>query len=201
MLPVCHLNLLHLWRQINPSETTIIDGNKLTRYINYVKTLTPELTKDAQKMITEHYVKIRQSSQQYGNLPIDPRKIISLSKIAIAHARLHMKKDTDIESVEFAYKLFSESLKSLNEDVEKGETREKTDKMGKWEREEAIQETLTSLFGDCENIDENDFIEKLPTTEPASKFLTQAGAKGLWYNWKRANKLLANSDDTYRIEK
>jgi len=112
-----------------------------------------------------------------------------------------MKKETDVESVEVAYKLFSDSLKSLNEDVEKGETREKTDKMDKWEREEAVQETLVKLFGDCQNIDEDEFMEKMPITEPANKFFNEFVAKKTWINWRRANKLLANDDGTYRLEK
>jgi len=86
-------------------------------------------------------------------------------------------------------------------DIAKGETREKTDRMDKWEREEAIQETLVILFGDCQNIDESEFIEKLPQTEPASKFFSESNARRLWQNWKKSNKLLANSDDTYRLEK
>lgn len=191
----------HLTSQVNPSEVKIIDGEKIERFINYVKTLTPELTKEARDKITEYYVKIRQNSKQYGNLPIDPRKIVSLSKLAMAHARLLLKRETDVDSVNIVYDLFTKSLQSLDQDIEKGQTREKSTYLSREQREEQINETMVKLFGDLQQIDEKEFKEKMYTTTPASKFLKENAVIKLWHNWKNSGKLMENSDGTYRFEK
>jgi len=102
--------------------TSLIDIDILTKYLSYAKRGDPVLTKEAENLIMEFYLKMRNISgdDKENMITITPRQLEGLIRLATARARLLLKNKVEGEDAERAIYLFNEMLKNSGTDVNTG---------------------------------------------------------------------------------
>jgi replicative DNA helicase Mcm len=100
-----------------PSEDEIkpaIDVDLLRKYIAYARTrIKPVLTDEANEKIKEYYVDLRRQGIIQGAVPITPRYIEGLVRLAEASAKARLSNRVEIADAERAIKLTDFVLKSM----------------------------------------------------------------------------------------
>ncbi len=102
--------------------TSLIDIDILTKYLSYAKRGEPSLTKEAENLIMEFYLKMRNISgdDNENMITITPRQLEGLIRLATARARLLLKNKVEGEDADRAIYLFNEMLKNSGTDVNTG---------------------------------------------------------------------------------
>ena len=102
--------------------TSLIDIDILTKYLSYAKRGEPVLTKEAENLIMEFYLKMRNISgdDKENMITITPRQLEGLIRLATARARLLLKNQVEGEDADRAIHLFNEMLKNSGTDVNTG---------------------------------------------------------------------------------
>jgi len=102
--------------------TSLIDIDILTKYLSYAKRGEPVLTKEAENLIMEFYLKMRNISgdDKENMITITPRQLEGLIRLATARARLLLKNQVEGEDADRAIYLFNEMLKNSGTDVNTG---------------------------------------------------------------------------------
>ena len=102
--------------------TSLIDIDILTKYLSYAKRGDPSLTKEAENLIMEFYLKMRNISgdDKENMITITPRQLEGLIRLATARARLLLKNKVEGEDADRAIYLFNEMLKNSGTDVNTG---------------------------------------------------------------------------------
>ena len=102
--------------------TSLIDIDILTKYLSYAKRGDPALTKEAENLIMEFYLKMRNISgeDKENMITITPRQLEGLIRLATARARLLLKNQVEGEDADRAIYLFNEMLKNSGTDVNTG---------------------------------------------------------------------------------
>ena len=102
--------------------TSLIDIDILTKYLSYAKRGEPALTKEAENLIMEFYLKMRNISgdDKENMITITPRQLEGLIRLATARARLLLKNKVEGEDADRAIYLFNEMLKNSGTDVNTG---------------------------------------------------------------------------------
>lgn len=85
----------------------------LRNYIIIAKSYNPVMTKDAEEILTNFYIKIRELQSPDDVFQIDSRKLESLIRIAESHAKILFKDKVDIDDANVAVRLMSESLSQV----------------------------------------------------------------------------------------
>ncbi|MCR8433204.1 MAG: minichromosome maintenance protein MCM [Candidatus Korarchaeota archaeon] len=89
--------------------------------------ITPKLSREAMEKLKEFYLEMRKSAGRFQSdslemhpVPITPRHLEALVRLAEAHARMLLKEVADEKDADFAIHLMAESLKQVAYDVESG---------------------------------------------------------------------------------
>jgi replicative DNA helicase Mcm len=100
---------------IFPSETT-------RKYIAYAKRTTPELSKEANKLIKDFYLSVRVTAMKVGTpvIPISPRQLEAIYRLSLAHARLRLSPTIEAQDASEAIKLVTSFLKGVGIDPDTG---------------------------------------------------------------------------------
>lgn len=184
----------HIVAQMNPHHEKLQNAEKIMRYMNYVKTLNPELTEEAQNKITEFYVRLRKLSVEKETIPIDPRKTEALAKLAMAHARLLMKEKADESDVKIALSLMESALNSFGTSMEEGKSQSFIIDEKKLNKEDTIWNCIKEITDDSGNFTLETLVEKLSNT----KFFDEEQAKKVIRSWEKGSRILSNGDGTFR---
>jgi len=90
--------------------------------LSYAKRGEPALTKEAENLIMEFYLKMRNISgeDKENMITITPRQLEGLIRLATARARLLLKNKVEGEDADRAIYLFNEMLKNSGTDVNTG---------------------------------------------------------------------------------
>lgn len=153
-------------------QTTLFTRQQLLALINHARTLKPQLSENASTMLQKYYVMLRKKDTK--DLVIDVRSLEALSRIAIAHARLHFKDFVDTQDVNAAIELYKASLTSFGIDLDsEGEQT----KLFVDRREVNKHETFWEVFNKCK--DENGTVAKPDVLEMLgeSKLFTRESAR------------------------
>jgi len=115
----------HIISQHGSSGTdtaSLIDIDILTKYLSYAKRGEPVLTKEAEHLIMEFYLNMRNISgdDNENMITITPRQLEGLIRLATARARLLLKNKVEGEDADRAIYLFNEMLKNSGTDVNTG---------------------------------------------------------------------------------
>lgn len=184
-----------IMNQMNPSEEQIHDSEKIKRYLNYVReNFFPELTEEAKKKVTQFYVQLRRMSLKINTIPIDPRRTESIAKIAMAHARIHMKDVADVSDVEFARELMRRSLESFDIDLDSGNIEQPFHDRKDLNKEE----TMLACIKSCEDSYGSISYESLVEALANSKHFDEESAKDYINKWEIKGRLQRNADKTLR---
>jgi DNA replication licensing factor MCM3 len=82
----------------------------LKKYIYYMKyRIKPELTSEASTLITQKYCELRKSNSQ-KTLPVTPRTLESIIRLATAHAKCRMGDEVTVKDVEEVCKILEYAL-------------------------------------------------------------------------------------------
>ena len=86
-----------------------IDSRLLKLYIGYAKKLRPVMTAQAQTMIKNHYTDLRKRyhnvDDQDKTMPITPRQLESIIRLAEAHAKMYLSETVDVKHAQGAIHL------------------------------------------------------------------------------------------------
>ncbi len=95
-------------------ELPPIDSEMLRKYIAYAKRhINPVLTTDASNKIIEYYVDLRKVGLQKGAVPLTPRQIEGLIRLAEASAKTRLSEKVDLKDAELAISLFEHMMTNL----------------------------------------------------------------------------------------
>jgi len=86
-----------------------IDSRLLKLYIGYAKKLRPVMTTQAQALIKNHYTDLRKRyhsvDDQDKTMPITPRQLESIIRLAEAHAKMYLSETVDVKHAQGAIDL------------------------------------------------------------------------------------------------
>ncbi|RZD34429.1 MAG: ATPase [Thaumarchaeota archaeon] len=155
--------------------TSLIDIDILTKYLSYAKRGEPALTKEAENLIMEFYLKMRNISgeDKENMITITPRQLEGLIRLATARARLLLKNKVDGEDADRAIYLFNEMLKNSGTDVNTGKVdigvlqgRPKSEVS----KLQMFMEILRTLEGEPKSsVPEQDFVDELVKSDKFSE--------------------------------
>lgn len=142
-------------------KETYMSKRQMIAYLNYVTQIEVTLTVGAQQKLKKIYEKLRNISKEKGTIPVTPRTIESLGRLAMSHAKLLFKSVADESDVAAVYELYRESYHSFGKELEDSGTQitlMKSDKMSK-------DQQFSKAWKKCENenkyVDEKDLYELL----------------------------------------
>ena len=154
---------------------SLIDIDILTKYLSYAKRGEPALTKEAENLIMEFYLKMRNISgdDKENMITITPRQLEGLIRLATARARLLLKNKVEGEDADRAIYLFNEMLKNSGTDVNTGKVdigvlqgRPKSEVS----KLQMFMEILRSLEGEPKSsVPEQDFVDELVKSDKFSE--------------------------------
>ena len=155
--------------------TSLIDIDILTKYLSYAKRGDPALTKEAENLIMEFYLKMRNISgeDKENMITITPRQLEGLIRLATARARLLLKNQVEGEDADRAIYLFNEMLKNSGTDVNTGKVdigvlqgRPKSEVS----KLQMFMEILRTLEGEPKSsVPEQDFVDELVKSDKFSE--------------------------------
>jgi len=155
--------------------TSLIDIDILTKYLSYAKRSEPVLTKEAENLIMEFYLKMRNISDEdkENMITITPRQLEGLIRLATARARLLLKNQVEGEDADRAIYLFNEMLKNSGTDVNTGKVdigvlqgRPKSEVS----KLQMFMEILRTLEGEPKSsVPEQDFVDELVKSDKFSE--------------------------------
>lgn len=147
----------------DPTEEkeTVYSNKQMISYLNYVQQLDVVLTIKAQYKLKQIYEKLRNISKDKDSVPVTPRTLESLGRLAISHAKLLFKNKADETDVLAVYELYKESYHSFGKELEESGsqlTLVKSDKLNK-------EQQFSKAWKKCENenkyVDEKDLYDLL----------------------------------------
>ncbi len=99
----------------------VLDIDLLRKYISYTrKHCHPVLTKDAIRKIKEYYTDLRMTGEQSGAVPITPRQLEALVRLAEASAKGRLSEEVQLEDARRAIKLHKFVMREIGVDQETG---------------------------------------------------------------------------------
>ncbi len=112
-------HILNLHRTSGTDTKSLIDVDILTKYLSYAKRFDPNLTPEAEDLILDYYMTMRNVESE-GMITVTPRQLEGLVRLATARARLLMKTQVDGEDAERAIFLMQSMLQDAGVDVNTG---------------------------------------------------------------------------------
>ncbi len=112
-------HILNLHRVSGTDTKSLIDVDILTKYLSYAKRFDPNLTPEAEDLILNYYMTMRNVESE-GMITVTPRQLEGLVRLATARARLLMKTQVDAEDAERAIFLMQSMLQDAGVDVNTG---------------------------------------------------------------------------------
>lgn len=103
------------------SKNQLLSPKELMLLFNFAKTFKPEFTPEADKMIKDFYLTMKQIEQPEGSIRIDKRFPEAVSRVSVAFTRLHFSNTITKENVMTVIEIFKKTLKTFGMNVERGE--------------------------------------------------------------------------------
>ncbi|CAG8774643.1 11666_t:CDS:10, partial [Dentiscutata erythropus] len=94
---------------LSPQDPNTIPQDLLRKYIIYAKQITPQLTHLDEAMISELYSNLRKEAQT-GGIPITVRYLESMLRLTEAHARMHLRDQTNSDDLKVAIDIVLQSF-------------------------------------------------------------------------------------------
>ncbi|MCD6549556.1 minichromosome maintenance protein MCM [Candidatus Micrarchaeota archaeon] len=102
-------------------KTELLDREFLRKYIAYARQhIRPQLTPEAESRIKEYYIELRKLGKSTHTVPITPRQIEAIIRMAEASAKLHLRDKVEVSDAELAISLVDFMLKRICVDKETG---------------------------------------------------------------------------------
>ncbi len=161
-------HILNLHRASGTDTKSLIDVDILTKYLSYAKRSDPNLTPEAEDLILNYYMTMRNVESE-GMITVTPRQLEGLVRLATARARLLMKTQVEGEDAERAIFLMQSMLQDAGVDVNTGKVdlgvlqgrpHSEVSKM------QLFMDVMKSLEGDEKRpVEEKTFVKELVKTD------------------------------------
>ncbi len=103
--------------EINGVELSI---ELVSKYIVYAEQIQPIIGEEAEKIIVDYYLEMIKTSEKNNALPISPRQLKAIIRLAEAHAKARLSDIVEEEDAKEAVKIMDECLKEVAYDPETG---------------------------------------------------------------------------------
>lgn len=111
-------HILEIHRKGKQPVEAEINSDLLRKYVSYAKTIQPELSSGALKVLGDFYMAMRSASEGEGSpIAITARQLESLIRVAEARARVALRNKVTSEDAEAAISLMQRSLSEVGIDV------------------------------------------------------------------------------------
>lgn len=109
----------HIIDDDDEEENLLIPLELFRKYIIYAKKINPTLSEEGKQYLKDYFVKIRSSSAYsvQKDIPFTYRQFESLKRLTLAHARMLLKEQADMEDVKVVERLFNKFLDDIGHDV------------------------------------------------------------------------------------
>jgi replicative DNA helicase Mcm len=135
-----------------------MDEHEMTAFVNYVSKIDVQLTKEAQYQLKKIYDKLRQISKDKKSVPVTPRTLEALGRLAMAHARAHFKTEADVDDVKAVYNLYRESYHTFGKELEDSGEQLTLMKSEKLNKEQELRKAWSKCEDDDKYVKEEDLI-------------------------------------------
>jgi replicative DNA helicase Mcm len=119
-----HLNAMESREEMEEKvekRDDMMSGDILKKYIAYAKkNINPKLTKHAAGAIKDFYLSLRSLGQKTGSVPITPRYLEGLVRLAEANAKLRLSETVEERDSKVAVELMNYIMKAIMTDQETG---------------------------------------------------------------------------------
>jgi len=117
-------HILNTFRHKTRERKTYLTAKQLMSFINHVKGLEPELSDEVERYLIEFYNELRENSakDKDNTISIYTRHLQALTRLTLAHAKVHFKKICDKSDVDAVFDMYREMFKSFGKDMDKGFT-------------------------------------------------------------------------------
>lgn len=153
-------------------RTVYMTPDKMMSFINYVRTLEPQVTQEAEDYIIKIYNRLRQASKGKKMTPVGTRQLESLTRFATAHAKLHQREFVTVDDVEAVREMYVEAYKTFRVDVESGKDIQ-TDLDGHKNRQHAFVSTWSKVQDENGYVDKDKFINELAQCEGLNRAIAE----------------------------
>ncbi len=99
-----------------------LDIEKLTAYLNHARGLNPSINPELRGKAKKLYHSLRNASKGNAGLAVGTRQLEGIMRLAYAHAKLMLKDEVDEDDLLTVTKLLKSSYKTLNVDLDSGES-------------------------------------------------------------------------------
>ncbi len=107
--------------ELSAKDSRPVDADFLRKYIAYARRyIRPKLTDEAKKRIKEYYVKLRKMGAETGTVPITPRYLEGLIRLAEASAKMRLSERVELRDAEVAINLMDFVMDQIMTDKETG---------------------------------------------------------------------------------
>jgi replicative DNA helicase Mcm len=114
-------HILEIHRRGRQPVEAEINSDLLRKYVSYAKTIHPELSSGALKVLGDFYLAMRSASEDEGSpIAITARQLESLIRISEARARVALRKKVTAQDAEAAITIMQRSLNEVGIDVSLG---------------------------------------------------------------------------------
>jgi replicative DNA helicase Mcm len=184
-------HILDGFDNVDIDRTCRFSSRELTAYINLVKKCKPQITKEVRLEIVRLYEKLRQSSNEQFNIGI--RQLEALIRLSMAHAKLKLKNDVEVEDIMAVRQLLVNMYSNFDIDIASGGTQNKLFTSGKMSKEQ----TYHKMWADCADkegkVKLTDFMKKLE-----EEGVSNLDATKLFHRWENTNTIKLMADGTYK---
>ncbi|MDC0241975.1 minichromosome maintenance protein MCM [Candidatus Nitrosopelagicus sp.] len=191
-------HIINLHTPSGIDKKSLIDSETLTKYLAYVKRINPTLTKEAEEIILDYYMKMR-TVEAEEMITVTPRQLEGLIRLATARARLLLKTQVEAEDAQRAIDLLQGMFEVAGIDVNTGKVdlgvlqgrpRSEVSKM------QLFMDIMKSLEGEHKApVDEKQLVEELTKTE---KF-TEEESKNFIRKMARDSSIYESKPGHYNI--
>ena len=143
---------------------------QMRKYLNYIRTLEPEITPEAEEAIINFVNKARALNKDQKSMPIDKRIIETTIRLSVARAKILMKDFVEVKDVEDITNLYLKSLQSFGIDTKTELVQDKF-----FDKHEMNQDhTFWKMFDECMDaqgaVDMVQVIEKCACTKAFDEY-------------------------------
>lgn len=121
---VSGINVKGDWAEVKEQGmkvTPVIEPDLLRKYIAYArKNITPVLSPESMEKMKSFYLDVRRIGEKQGTIPITPRYLEAVIRLAEASAKGRLSNTVEIEDAERAIKLLKHCLREVGIDPETG---------------------------------------------------------------------------------
>lgn len=185
----------HILGDEDVREKPMMTPLQLKHYLNYVRKLKPNATKEAKMKLKDYYMKTIQVMEDGENLPMEPRQLIGFFRSAVARNKLLMKEIIDEQDADEIINLHKKSLESLGLKIEGNIVQSMFDD-SKVSKEKAIMRVWHICTDNEQTVSKEEFFKKLIEFYPHF-FEDQYACEESWE--KHEKRFLLQPNGRYRM--